>query len=45
MVCSGRPGRSYERWRDELAATGLVVVGVEFRNGGGKPGPTLSPPA
>ena len=25
----------YERWRDELAATGLVVVGVEFRNAGG----------
>jgi acetyl esterase len=27
------------RWRNELAATGLVVVGVEFRNGGGKLGP------
>ena len=26
---------SYIRWRDELAATGMVVVGVEFRNGGG----------
>jgi acetyl esterase/lipase len=26
-------------WRDELAAAGLVVVGVEFRNGGGKHGP------
>jgi acetyl esterase/lipase len=25
----------YHRWRDELAASGLVVVGVEFRNGGG----------
>ena len=25
----------YGRFRDELAATGLVVVGVEFRNGGG----------
>ncbi|HEY1967982.1 MAG TPA: alpha/beta hydrolase fold domain-containing protein [Pseudonocardia sp.] len=25
----------YRRWRDELAASGLVVVGVEFRNGGG----------
>ena len=24
-----------ERWRNELAATGLVVVGVEFRNGAG----------
>ena len=29
----------YERWRLELAATGLVVVGVEFRNGAGKLGP------
>jgi acetyl esterase len=26
---------SYVRWRDELAATGMVVVGVEFRNGAG----------
>ncbi|MGF1595827.1 MAG: alpha/beta hydrolase fold domain-containing protein [Acidimicrobiales bacterium] len=25
----------YVRWRDELAATGLVVIGVEFRNAGG----------
>jgi len=25
---------SYMRWRDELAASGLVVVGVEFRNAG-----------
>jgi len=23
------------RWRNDLAATGMVVVGVEFRNGGG----------
>lgn len=23
------------RWREELAATGLVVIGVEFRNGAG----------
>jgi acetyl esterase/lipase len=29
---------SYMRWRDELAASGLVVVGVEFRNAGGKLG-------
>ena len=27
------------RWRNILAAEGLVVVGVEFRNGGGKLGP------
>lgn len=29
----------YVLWRDELAATGMVVVGVEFRNAGGKLGP------
>lgn len=29
----------YTRWRDELAATGLVVVGVEFRNAAGAQGP------
>ena len=29
---------NYVRWRDELAATGLVVVGVEFRNSAGKLG-------
>ena len=33
---------SYVRWRDELAASGLVVVGVEFRNAGGRFG---SPPS
>jgi acetyl esterase/lipase len=32
-------GPGYGRWRDELAATGLVVVGVEFRNSAGKHGP------
>jgi acetyl esterase/lipase len=29
----------YLRWRESIAATGLVVVGVEFRNAGGKLGP------
>ncbi|MGI9595893.1 MAG: alpha/beta hydrolase fold domain-containing protein [Acidimicrobiales bacterium] len=29
----------YVRWRDELASTGLVVVGIEFRNAAGKLGP------
>lgn len=29
----------YVRWRDELAALGMVAVGVEFRNAGGKLGP------
>lgn len=30
---------NYVRWRDDLAATGLVVVGVEFRNAAGVLGP------
>jgi acetyl esterase len=30
---------NYVRWRDELAALGLVVLGVEFRNGAGRLGP------
>jgi len=38
MVLLEAAGAAYVRWRDELAATGLVVVGVEFRNGGGKHG-------
>jgi acetyl esterase/lipase len=29
----------YPNWRDQLAAKGLVVVGVEFRNAGGVLGP------
>jgi hypothetical protein len=29
----------FARGREYLAATGLVVVGVEFRNSGGKLGP------
>ena len=29
---------NYTRWRDELAALGLVVVGVEFRNAAGRLG-------
>jgi acetyl esterase/lipase len=32
-------GPGYGRWRDELAAAGLVAVGVEFRNSAGKHGP------
>jgi len=39
MVILKASGSSYVRWRDELAATGMVVVGVEFRNGGGELGP------
>lgn len=30
---------AYGWWRDELAAAGMVVVGVEFRNAGGALGP------
>ena len=30
---------SYTRARENLAATGLVVIGVEFRNAGGRLGP------
>ncbi len=32
-------GVGYQRWRDHLAAAGLVVCGVEFRNASGKLGP------
>ena len=39
MVLLEAAGATYRRWRDELAASGLVVIGVEFRNGGGKHGP------
>ena len=39
MVILEAAGPGYDRWRNELAATGLVVIGVEFRNAGGKLGP------
>jgi acetyl esterase/lipase len=39
MVMLEAAGATYGYLRDELAAAGLVVVGVEFRNGGGKHGP------
>jgi acetyl esterase len=39
MVLLEAAGPGFVRWRDDLAASGLVVVGVEFRNGGGKHGP------
>lgn len=35
MVILQGSGPAYVRFRDELAATGLVVIGVEYRNGGG----------
>ena len=38
MVLLGATGALATRWRDELCSVGMVVVGVEFRNGGGKLG-------
>jgi acetyl esterase len=38
MAISSAADTAYIRWRENLAATGLVVVGVEFRNSGGKLG-------
>ena len=43
MVFLEAAAGNYQRWRDELAATGLVVVGVEFRNASGKHGPLPVP--
>jgi acetyl esterase/lipase len=39
MVMLSAADRVYRQWRDELAAGGLVVIGVEFRNGAGELGP------
>ncbi len=39
MVMLATAGPLYTRWRDELAAAGAVVVGIEYRNGGGALGP------
>ena len=35
MVILSAKCDNFVRWRNDLAATGMVVVGVEFRNGGG----------
>lgn len=35
MVILKAEDPNYERWRQELASRGLLVLGVEFRNGGG----------
>ena len=35
MVILQADSLAYTRWRSELAAAGMVVVGVEFRNGAG----------
>jgi acetyl esterase len=39
MAINGVTNTPYTRSRENLAATGLVVIGVEFRNAGGKHGP------
>ena len=39
MAIASAADMPYIRLREYLAATGLVVVGVEFRNSGGKLGP------
>lgn len=39
MTLLGAEGPAYVRFRDELAATGMVVVGVAFRNAAGVHGP------
>jgi acetyl esterase len=39
MVILSAAGPAYVRMRDEIAHTGAVVVGVEYRNGGGVLGP------
>ena len=38
MVILSTTCDNFVRWRNDLAATGMVVVGVEFRNGAGKLG-------
>ena len=35
MTILSGSGPAYVRWRDELAASGMIVVGVEFRNAAG----------
>ena len=35
MIILSATGSAYVRFRDAIAQTGVVVVGVEFRNGGG----------
>jgi len=36
LMTAADPG--FVRWRNDLASAGLRVIGVEFRNGGGKLG-------
>ena len=39
MAILSAAGPTYARWRENLAASGMVVVGVEFRNAAGVLGP------
>ncbi len=43
MAIGSAAGPGYVRLREHLAATGLVVIGVEFRNSSGKLGPNPYP--
>src|ERR1700733_10369315 len=43
MAIASAADAMYSRIREHLAGTGLVVVGVEFRNSGGKLGPHTFP--
>ena len=43
MTILSAAGPAYARWREKLAATGTVVVGVEFRNAAGALGPHAFP--
>ncbi|MEM8856817.1 MAG: alpha/beta hydrolase fold domain-containing protein [Chloroflexota bacterium] len=43
MAILSAAGPLYERWRQKLAATGMVVVGVQFRNAAGALGPHAFP--
>ena len=38
MTILAADGSNYVRWRNELAAQGMIVVGVEYRNAAGKLG-------
>ena len=44
MVLMGATDPGFVRWRKSLARRGLVAVGVEFRNGGGRLGSHPFPP-
>ena len=39
MTILSADGSAYRRWRDELAAQGMIVVGVDYRNAAGTLGP------